>query len=263
MNGTCPWPISESLSFLPPCYLEAVARRDSVSALRTSLRARRDSLTAKMEALNQEADTAAMLEMAAAEGLDLADSATALGFLREYYPEMTATLEETEDLGGKFEELREGYASRSFRYALFTACAPVKLSRFGETGTGIVREARVREMAESRLRAARIWGGQEPDNVGELSPLVLHIDYGARNATFRKEVWEPLSGEFHIADVWTHSLSRGEAETDGGAHDRRRTPGAGQNGSRGPRRPVRGRLQVAAGADAERPCAEGSDQGRA
>ena len=107
-------------------YLEAVARRDSVSALRTSLRARRDSLTAKMEALTQEADTAAMLEMAEAEGLDLADSATALGFLREYY------LEETEDLGGKFEELFEGYASRSFRYALFTACAPVKLSRFGE-----------------------------------------------------------------------------------------------------------------------------------
>ena len=155
-------------------YLEAVARRDSVSALRTSLRARRDSLTAKMEALNQEADTAAMLEMAEAEGLDLADSATALGFLREYYPEMTATLEETEDLGGKFEELREGDASRSFRYALFTACAPVKLSRFGETG--ILREAGVREMAESRLRAARIWGGQEPDN-GELSPLVLYIDY--------------------------------------------------------------------------------------
>ena len=29
-------------------YLEAVARRDSVSALRTSLRARGDSLTAKM-----------------------------------------------------------------------------------------------------------------------------------------------------------------------------------------------------------------------
>ena len=156
-------------------YLEAVARRDSVSALRTSLRARWDSLTAKMGALNQEADTAAMLEMAEAEGLDLADSATALGFLREYYPEMTATLEETEDLGGKFEELREGDASRSFRYALFTACAPVKLSRFGETG--ILREAGVREMAESRLRAARIWGGQEPDN-GELSPLVLYIDYG-------------------------------------------------------------------------------------
>ena len=178
--------------------MEAVARRDSVSALRTSLRARRDSLTAKMEALNQEADTAAMLEMAEAEGLDLADSATALGFLREYY------LEETEDIGEKFEELREGYASRSFRYALFTACAPVKLSRFGETGTGIVREAGVREMAESRLRAARIWGGQEPEN-GELSPLVLHIDYGARNATFRKEVWEPLSGEFHTADVWTYS----------------------------------------------------------
>ena len=157
--------------------------------------------------------------MAEAEGLDLADSATALGFLREYYPEMAATLEETEDLGGKFEELREGYASRSFRYALFTACAPVKLSRFGETGTGIVdhlglnvlREAGVREMAESRLRAARIWGGYSG---GELSPLVFHIDYGARNATFRKEVWEPLSGEFHIADVWTHSLSGGEAETD-------------------------------------------------
>ena len=184
-------------------YLEAVARRDSVSALRTSLRARRDSLTAKMEALNQEADTAAMLEMAEAEGLDLADSATALGFLREYY------LEETEDIGEKFEELREGYASRSFRYALFTACAPVKLSRFGETGTGIVREAGVREMAESRLRAARIWGGYSG---GELSPLVFHIDYGARKMTFRKEVWEPLSGELHIADVWTHSLSGWEAE---------------------------------------------------
>ena len=163
-------------------YLEAVARRDSVSALRTSLRARRDSLTAKMEALNQEADTAAMLEMAEAEGLDL---------------DLTGA-------DGEFEELREGDASRSFRYALFTACAPVKLSRFGETGTGIVREAGVREMAESRLRAARIWGGQEPDN-GELSPLVLYIDYGARNATFRKEVWEPLSGEFHIVDVWTYS----------------------------------------------------------
>ena len=194
-------------------YLEAVARRDSVSALRASLRARGDSLTAKMEALNQEADTAAMLEMAEVEGLDLtgADSAAALGFLREYYSEMTATLEEAAELDGEFEELREGDASRSFRYALFTACAPVKLSRFGETG--ILREAGVREMAESRLRAARIGGGQEPDN-GELSPLALHIDYGARNATFRKEVWEPLSGEFHIADVWTHSLSGGEAETD-------------------------------------------------
>ena len=43
---------------------------------------------------------------------------------------------------------------------------------------------------------------------------MLYIDYGARNATFRKEVWEPLSGEFHTADVWTHSLSGGEAETD-------------------------------------------------
>ena len=64
-------------------------------------------------------------------------------------------------------------------------------------------------MAESRLRAARIWGGYSG---GELSPLVFHIDYGARKMTFRKEVWEPLSGELHIADVWTHSLSGWEAE---------------------------------------------------
>ena len=120
-------------------YLEAVARRDSVSALRTSL----------------------LLEMAEAEGLDLT------GADGEPQNPYRAELERRQTM--EFEELREGYASRSFRYALFTACAPVKLSRFGETGTGIVREAGVREMAESRLRAARIWGGQEPDS-GESSP---------------------------------------------------------------------------------------------
>ena len=194
-------------------YLEAVARRDSVSSLRAFLRARADSLRARIEALNQEADTAEMRGIAEGEGLDLttADSAVALGFLREYYPEMAATLEEAEELDAVFEELREGDASRSFRYTLFTECAPVKLSRFGETG--IIGDAEVREMAESRLRAARIWGGQELDN-GELSPLVMHIEYGASQATFRKDVWEPLSGEFHVADVWTHSLSGEEEETD-------------------------------------------------
>ena len=39
-------------------------------------------------------------------------------------------------------------------------------------------------------------------------------------------------------------------------HDRRRTPVSAQNGSRGSRRPVRGRLQVTAGTDAESACAE-------
>ena len=55
-------------------------------------------------------------------------------------------------------------------------------------------------MADSRLRAARIWGGREDDD-GEADPLVLHIDYGATRATFRKEVWDPLSGEFDISEV--------------------------------------------------------------
>ena len=66
---------------------------------------------------------------------------------------------------------------------------------------------------ESRLRAARIWGGPEPDD-GEYYPLVLGIDQGARRATFRKEVWDPLSGEFRGTEVWVSSLFGAESEAD-------------------------------------------------
>ena len=40
---------------------------------------------------------------------------------------------------------------------------------------------------------------------------MLYIGYEANQATFSKEVWEPLSGEFHVSDVWT---SEEEAEAD-------------------------------------------------
>ena len=99
--------------------------------------------------------------------------------------------------------------SRSSRYALFTECTPVKLSRFGETGTG----GNAGVIPESRLRAARIWGGPEPDD-GEYYPLVLGIDQGARRAMFRKEVWDPLSGEFRVTEVWVSSLFGAESEAD-------------------------------------------------
>ena len=64
-----------------------------------------------------------------------------------------------------------------------------------------------------REHGGRDWGARESDD-GETQSLVLHIDSGSRRVVFRKEVWGPLSGEFHVADVWTHSLSREEAETD-------------------------------------------------
>ena len=54
---------------------------------------------------------------------------------------------------------------------MFTECAPVKLSRYGVT-SAFTGTAGVREMAESRLRAARIWGGREDDD-GEADPLVV------------------------------------------------------------------------------------------
>ena len=103
-------------------------------------------------------------------------------------------------------------SSRSSRYQLFTECAPVKLSRFGVTAA-FTGTAGVREMAESRLRAARIWGGREDDD-GEADPLILHIDYGSTRATFRKEVWDPLSGEFYISEVWTRVLLGADLEAE-------------------------------------------------
>ena len=101
--------------------------------------------------------------------------------------------------------------SRSSRYQLFTECAPVKLSRFG--AAAFPGTAGVREMAESRLRAARIWGGREDDD-GEADPLILHIDYGSTRATFRKEVWDPLSSEFYISEVWTGVLLGADLEAE-------------------------------------------------
>ena len=206
----------------------ALARRDSLRAVRATLRAEADSLEAESEALGAELearpdfrDIESRIEAAiGALNLDGDAPLTAriealLPVLRseipDYADKFEALLSWIAEMDGEFGKLRESDVSAASRYALFTECAPVKMSRFG--AAGIAGEARVREMAEGRLRAARIWGGQEPDN-GELSPLVLDIDYGARQATFRKEVWEPMSGEFHVADVWTHSLSGEEAETD-------------------------------------------------
>ena len=88
----------------------------------------------------------------------------------------------------------------------------MKLSRFGVTAA-FTGTAGVREMAESRLRAARIWGGREDDD-GEADPLILHINYGSTRATFRKEVWDPLSGEFYISEVWTRVLLGTDLEAE-------------------------------------------------
>ncbi len=206
----------------------ALARRDSLRAVRAALRAEADSVEAESEALGAELearpdfrDIESRID-AAIETLNLDGDAppaaqieALLPMLRSEIPDYAdrfeALLFRIAEIDGEFDKLRESDVSASSRYALFTGCAPVKLSRFGETGgVGTASSARVREMAESRLRAARIWGGQEPDN-GEVSPLVLYIGYEANQATFSKEVWEPLSGEFHVSDVWT---SEEEAEAD-------------------------------------------------
>ena len=70
-------------------------------------------------------------------------------------------------------------------------------------------------MAESRMRAARIWDGLEgpndmPSEIDDEQPLplALHIDDEAYEATFRKEVWDPLSGEFHVYATWTYDNVR-------------------------------------------------------
>ena len=143
----------------------------------------------------------------------MTDREAAFYLLQDHFPEQAALLEGAEELGREFEELREGDVSRCLRYRLFTECAPVMLSRFGATSVVFDVRAEIREMVESRLRAARIWGGPEPDQ-GVLYPLVLHINYGSRGVAFRKEVWDPLSGEFHATAVWGSSLTGEEVEAD-------------------------------------------------
>ena len=86
------------------------------------------------------------------------------------------------------------------RYGLFTECAPVLLSQLG-----VFVAADIQVMAESRLRAARIWGGHEPDDGGS-HPFVLYIAIAAEAAEFSKEVWDPISGEFRVSDVWSGEL---------------------------------------------------------
>ena len=53
-------------------------------------------------------------------------------------------------------------------------------------------------MAESRLRAARIWSSR-PD----LSTPVFDIEADGGIASLSKEVWDPASGEFSTVETWT------------------------------------------------------------
>ena len=196
-------------------YAEARASRDSLSALRVSLRDSSYALDERLAFLEADSARARVREAFEADGRDVADSAAVRTFFREHIPEVAAVLDGMEELGREIENVTEGEASRSIRYRLFTECASVKLSLAGEDeidagSVGVVGDAVVMEMAESRMRAARIWGGWvEPDDMPweiddeQPLPLVLHIDDEAWEATFRKEVWDPLSGEFHVYSTWT------------------------------------------------------------
>ena len=79
-------------------------------------------------------------------------------------------------------------------FRLFTECAPVKLLAWGTP---------TETMAESRLRAARIWGGEADPFPSIGQPLVLEIR--DTRATLSKQVWDPLSGRVGVIETWEYS----------------------------------------------------------
>ena len=186
-------------------YMEALIRRDSVRALRAAFS---DSALQPLGFQDLDSLVNRVREFGE-EHSNMPPGSRRLEFERRFPGALTPF-----DAWSEWRRIEFGddeTPSRSSRYQLFTECAPVKLSRFGVTAfTGT---AGVREMAESCLRAARIWGGREDDD-GETDPLILHIDYGSTRATFRKEVWDPLSGEFYISEVWTRVLLGADLEAE-------------------------------------------------
>ena len=91
------------------------------------------------------------------------------------------------------------------RFRLFTECAPLRLNVAVATGDpesdGIgLTEDRVRRMAESRLRAARLYDA-EGDTV-----VRLYAVYGAFPETvgldFWKRLFDPISGESAFLQVY-------------------------------------------------------------
>ena len=182
-------------------YMEALIRRDSVRALRAAFS---DSALQPLGFQDLDSLVNRVREFGE-EHSNMPPGSRRLEFERRFLGALTPL-----DAWSEWRRIEFGddeTPSRSSRYQLFTECAPVKLSRFG------VMTAGVREMAESRLQAARIWGGREDDD-GEADPLILHIDYGSTRATFRKEVWDPLSGEFYISEVWTRVLLGADLEAE-------------------------------------------------
>ena len=78
------------------------------------------------------------------------------------------------------------------RFRLYTGCAPVRIGVFFGPDD---HEERSREMAETRLRNAGIWGGEEP--MGELVVhfgVTLSVSTDATEAWLTKAVWDPVSG---------------------------------------------------------------------
>lgn len=86
------------------------------------------------------------------------------------------------------------------RFGLYTGCAPVRIGFFFGP---YEHDERSREMAETRLQNAGIWGGEEP--MGE--PVVrfsvtLSVSVDVREAWLTKTVWDPVSGELGEARTW-------------------------------------------------------------
>ena len=179
-------------------YEAALARRDSVLALRAAFS---DSVLQRLglgtlDSLLFRAELVEELERRRAERSGAPGDSIRTEFERRFSPGALAAIEAYR----AWERIDwDGAASPYARFQLFTECAPVKLAARGsvELADG------VREMAESRLRAAGIWGGLETEEYSV--PLMLAFSTFGGALTFSKEVWDPLSGEFLEDEVWESS----------------------------------------------------------
>ena len=90
------------------------------------------------------------------------------------------------------------------RFELFTECAPVKMIApiTGEEAEEIgLTEDRIHTMAESRLRAARLWS-EEPASTGFLAVgVAVFREAYSYKVTFTKWVYDS-SGSRHLARTW-------------------------------------------------------------
>lgn len=167
----------------PPVYAAAAARRDSLDALWDSLEVGYESLVSDPRF---EAVTDSFGEFTSTE-----ERRNEIVLL---LPELSADFEL---IWSRQAETMEALNDDYWGFQLFTECAPVKLAYLTFGPTAFYADSR--RMAESRLRAARIWGGNASDF---RQPFTLQIDLSATQTSFYKEVWDPLSGAFRVIEAW-------------------------------------------------------------